>query len=245
MAIIRIKNLGICEIPIIDTVGLNGSDEFVITYTVTPGNLGSVDYQIATDSGFTNIVKDVTGYTGSSPITVPSFTPLNYNNLYVRFRKQCVGAETGTVQSGWSGVKTWTKSAIRIINVNHGTLADGRTTYDVEVTGGTFVGYVNAFVTNNSTNTRNVKCDVGLSRRLIISAYSPAQTEDSLSEPVSIPVGVYPKSIQFIPEAVPHQEEQDFIASLYYSLTAFGVQIAGAYVEDAYVVEAVGRGGVE
>ena len=105
MSNFKIKVGGSCVAPIINSVSLNTDGYLVINYSLSTVNLGSPEYQIATDENFNNIVKYRVGFLYTQE-EVTSLLASGYSNLYIRARKHCLQGST-TVPSAWSTVYHW------------------------------------------------------------------------------------------------------------------------------------------
>ena len=105
MSNFKIKVGGSCVAPIINLVSLNTDGYLVINYSLSTVNLGSPEYQIATDENFNNIVKYRVGFDYTQE-EVTSLLASGYSNLYIRARKHCLQGST-TVPSAWSTVYHW------------------------------------------------------------------------------------------------------------------------------------------
>lgn len=91
-----------CAIPDIKRVYLGENDQITMEYSVDNTNLLTPEYQIATDSGFTNIIHFKAGFK-YEPIEYIDMTGGNIPDgtlLYMRVRKHC--APSGV--SSWSNV---------------------------------------------------------------------------------------------------------------------------------------------
>lgn len=105
MSNFKIKVGGSCVAPIINSVSLNTDGYLVINYSLSTVNLGSPEYQIATDENFNNIVKYRVGFAYTQE-EVTFLLASGYSNLYIRARKHCLQDST-TVPSAWSTVYHW------------------------------------------------------------------------------------------------------------------------------------------
>ena len=105
MSNFKIKVGGSCVAPTINIVSLNAQGYLVINYSLNTTNLGSPEYQIATDENFNNIVKNRVGFSYVQE-EVTTLLANGYSNLYVRVRKHCTQGNT-TVPSAWSTVYHW------------------------------------------------------------------------------------------------------------------------------------------
>lgn len=93
-----------CKAPSLKSVYLEGSDQIVMNYSVDSENLYAVQYQIATDSDFKNIVqlRVIMGsdYSPNVYVEMNDGTIPNNTRLYFRARKHCSSSEL----SEWSNV---------------------------------------------------------------------------------------------------------------------------------------------
>ena len=105
MSNFKIKVGGSCVAPTINIVSLNAQGYLVINYSLNTTNLGSPEYQIATDENFNNIVNYRVGFSYVQE-EVTTLLANGYSNLYVRVRKRCIQGNT-TVPSAWSTVYHW------------------------------------------------------------------------------------------------------------------------------------------
>ena len=105
MSNFKIKVGGSCVAPIINSVSLNTDGYLVINYSLSTVNLGSPEYQIATDENFNNIVNYRVGFLYTQE-EVTFLLASGYSNLYIRARKHCLQDST-TVPSVWSTVYHW------------------------------------------------------------------------------------------------------------------------------------------
>ena len=105
MSNFKIKVGGSCVAPIINSVSLNTNGYLVINYNLSTVNLGSPEYQIATDENFNNIVNYRVGFLYTQE-EVTFLLASGYSNLYIRARKHCMQENT-TVPSAWSTVYHW------------------------------------------------------------------------------------------------------------------------------------------
>ena len=105
MSNFKIKVGGSCVAPIINSVSLNTDGYLVINYSLSTVNLGSPEYQIATDENFNNIVNYKVGFLYAQE-EVTFLLASGYSNLYIRARKHCLQGST-TVPSAWSTVYHW------------------------------------------------------------------------------------------------------------------------------------------
>ena len=105
MSNFKIKVGSRCVAPIINSVSLNTDGYLVINYSLSTVNLGSPEYQIATDENFNNIVKYRVGFLYTQE-EVTFLLASGYSNLYIRARKRCLQDST-TVPSAWSTVYHW------------------------------------------------------------------------------------------------------------------------------------------
>ena len=105
MSNFKIKVGGSCVAPIINSVSLNTDGYLVINYSLSTVNLGSPEYQIATDENFNNIVNYRVGFLYTQE-EVTFLLASGYSNLYIRARKHCMQGTT-TVPSAWSTVYHW------------------------------------------------------------------------------------------------------------------------------------------
>jgi hypothetical protein len=96
-----------CQTPVINTVNVLSSGQIRMDYSVVTTNLGSPEYQIATDINFTNIVHSRVGfaYTQIENINMNSGNIPNDTVLYIRVRKHCTSP---TATSNWSNVVQFT-----------------------------------------------------------------------------------------------------------------------------------------
>lgn len=101
-------NLTSCKTPSIDNVSLGANDQIIMTYTVDNNNLYAAEYQIATDSQFTDIVhfRVIMGnyYSPTEYIEMNDGTIEQGTAYYIRARKHCSTSEV----SGWSTVVKFT-----------------------------------------------------------------------------------------------------------------------------------------
>ena len=105
MSNFKIKVGGSCVAPIINSVSLNTDGYLVINYSLSTVNLGSPEYQIATDENFNNIVNYRVGFLYTQE-EITFLLASGYSNLYIRARKHCLQGST-TVPSAWSTVYHW------------------------------------------------------------------------------------------------------------------------------------------
>ena len=105
MSNFKIKVGDSCVAPIINSVSLNTDGYLVINYSLSTVNLGSPEYQIATDENFNNIVNYRVGFLYTQE-EVTFLLASGYSNLYIRARKHCMQENT-TVPSAWSTVYHW------------------------------------------------------------------------------------------------------------------------------------------
>ena len=105
MSNFKIKVGGSCVAPIINLVSLNTDGYLVINYSLSTVNLGSPEYQIATDENFNNIVNSRVGFDYTQE-AITFLLASGYSNLYIRARKHCLQGST-TVPSAWSTVYHW------------------------------------------------------------------------------------------------------------------------------------------
>lgn len=93
-----------CETPKIDKVYLGEKDQILMEYSTDPQNLYAVEYQIATDSKFTNIihVRVIMGsdYKPTEYIEMNDGTIVNKTTYFIRVRRHC----SSSVVSPWSDV---------------------------------------------------------------------------------------------------------------------------------------------
>ena len=113
MSNFKIKVGGSCVAPIINSVSLNTDGYLVINYSLSTVNLGSPEYQIATDENFNNIVNYSVGFLYTQE-EVTSLLASGYSNLYIRARKHCIQENT-TVPSAWSTVYHWINTANQVL----------------------------------------------------------------------------------------------------------------------------------
>jgi len=94
-----------CKAPLISNVFLGENDQIIMNYSVDTENLYAIQYQISTDSSFSNIVqlKVIMGsdYDPVQNIEMNDGTIPNNTSLYIRARKHCSESEV----SEWSNVK--------------------------------------------------------------------------------------------------------------------------------------------
>ena len=114
MANLMLKVQGTCIAPIINSVSLNNNGYLVIDYTVNTTNLGSPEYQIATDASFTNIVNSRVGFTYTQQ-EVTFLLATGYSQLFIRARKHCIIQSGGTVPSNWSATYQWINTANQVL----------------------------------------------------------------------------------------------------------------------------------
>lgn len=92
-----------CETPKIDKVYLGEKDQIIMDYSTDPQNLYAVEYQIATDDKFTNIihVRVIMGsdYKPTEYIEMNDGTIVNKTTYFIRVRRHC----SSSVVSPWSG----------------------------------------------------------------------------------------------------------------------------------------------
>ena len=106
MSNFKIKVGGSCVAPIINSVSLNTDGYLVINYSLSTVNLGSPEYQIATDENFNNIVNYKVGFLYAQE-EVTFLLASGYSQLFIRARKHCTIQSGGTVPSAWSTVYHW------------------------------------------------------------------------------------------------------------------------------------------
>ena len=113
MSNFKIKVGGNCVAPIINLVSLNTNGYLVINYSLNTTKLGFPEYQIATDSNFTNIVHYRVGFAYTQE-EVTSLLASGYSNLYIRARKHCIIQSGVTVPSNWSATYQWINTANQV-----------------------------------------------------------------------------------------------------------------------------------
>jgi hypothetical protein len=93
-----------CEIPTIERVYLGENDQIIMDYPVNDTDLYAIEYQIATDDKFTDIVhvRVIMGsdYTPTEYIEMNDGTITNETVYYIRARRHC----SPSVVSAWSNV---------------------------------------------------------------------------------------------------------------------------------------------
>lgn len=93
-----------CEIPVIKSVYLGEGDQIIMDYPVDEADLYAIEYQIATDDKFTNIVqvRVIMGsdYTPIEFIEMNDGAITNETAYYIRARRHC----SKSVVSDWSDV---------------------------------------------------------------------------------------------------------------------------------------------
>ena len=135
-------------------------------------------------------------------------------------------------------------SSIVINNIIHGDITDGDTTFNVVVTGATFVGFATGILTSGVVNSRAITSNISeLVTPLKIKANSPSGTEVKKTIPVTIPVGVYSGYIYLGPDSIPSNEALSYTSALWYSLTENGNEIPEAYVMSIIEREDTSGGG--
>ncbi len=90
----RCSSASSCEFPKIESVEVLKNGQIVMKYFADTTNLATLEYQIATDSEFTNIIYVKVGfsdinYTLSEYIDMKNGKILNNTKLYIRIRKYC------------------------------------------------------------------------------------------------------------------------------------------------------------
>ena len=107
MATITVINLaGTCDIPVLTSITTNANTALtVLKFTMQNTSPVGIEYQVSTDSSFTNIILTGVVTTINTPagggysIDIPfNATPYEPYTTYVRIRKKC----TNTNVSGWS-----------------------------------------------------------------------------------------------------------------------------------------------
>ena len=95
-----------CIPPVINIVSLDTQGYLVINYSLNTTNLGSPEYQIATDENFNNIVKSRVGFSYVQE-EITTLLATGYSQLFIRARKHCIIQSGGTVPSNWSATYHW------------------------------------------------------------------------------------------------------------------------------------------
>lgn len=94
-----------CKAPVVGSVNLEENGQIMMNYSVDTENLYAVQYQISTNSSFSNIIqlKVIMGsdYSPVQKIEMNDGTIPNNASLYIRARKHCSESEV----SEWSNVK--------------------------------------------------------------------------------------------------------------------------------------------
>lgn len=97
-----------CKAPSIKNVYFGENDQIIMDYSLDTSNLYAVQYQIATDSDFNNIVQlkviMASDYNPTQYIEMSDGTIKNNTQLYIRVRKHCSLSEV----SDWSNVAIFT-----------------------------------------------------------------------------------------------------------------------------------------
>lgn len=97
-----------CAAPSINKVYLGANDQIILDYTVDTTNFYAVQYQIATDSDFNNIVQlkviMASDYNPTQYIEMNDGTIEDNTQLYIRVRKYCSSSEV----SNWSDIEGFT-----------------------------------------------------------------------------------------------------------------------------------------
>lgn len=98
----------VCNVPSIKNVYLGENDQIIMDYSLDATNFYAVQYQIATDSDFKNIVQlkviMANDYNPIQYIEMNDGTIKNNTQLYIRVRKYCSSSEV----SDWSDIEGFT-----------------------------------------------------------------------------------------------------------------------------------------
>ena len=107
MATITVKNLAVtCDIPVLNSIATSGNTPLTILgFTMQNTSPVGIEYEVSTDSSFTNIILTGVITTINTPagggysIDIPfNSTPYEPYTTYVRIRKKCTNINV----SGWS-----------------------------------------------------------------------------------------------------------------------------------------------
>ena len=167
MATITVINLaGTCDIPVLTSITTNANTALtVLKFTMQNTSPVGIEYEVATDSSFTNIILTGVITTINTPagggysIDIPfNATPYEPYTTYVRIRKKC----TNTNVSGWSipltitsgsaswgsgvGVAPYSFNPVAVIPANYSTPVvndpQGTNNYSICSTGNAFTANV-------------------------------------------------------------------------------------------------------
>lgn len=194
MGIFTTTFLAECEAPVITNLTRNSSGYLVIDFTISTVNSAGSRYEVATDPGFTNLVVYNVG-THTSPVTTAVLVD-TYSTLYVRMRKYCSHPVSGTFESSWSNVATWTTIPTSTIYVSNVVRQPGQGTADftLHVENEPFIGYFCAVLTSSTVNGKQVVGSTFAASYVLspkILSGSPLGTEDRVNVAVNIPIGIY------------------------------------------------------
>lgn len=167
MATITVINLALtCDIPVLTSITTNANTALtVLQFTMQNTSPAGIEYEVATDSSFTNIILTgtITNIStlvgGGYSIDIPfNATPYENYTTYVRIRKKC----TNTNISGWSswlkittgssswgsgvGVAPYSFNPVAVIPANYSTPVvndpQGTNNYSICMTGNQFTANV-------------------------------------------------------------------------------------------------------